>query len=61
MRKAKRRAYDCVRRCTQCFNEINSRKIHNEYNVFSGIHKNLLFIVIVAGTVAGQVRASCLL
>jgi len=39
----------------QCFNEINSRKIHNEFNVFGGIHKNLLFIVIVVGTVMGQV------
>ena len=39
----------------QCFNEINSRKIHNELNVFEGIHKNPLFIVIVLGTLAGQV------
>jgi hypothetical protein len=39
----------------QCFNEINSRKIHNEFNVFEGIHKNMLFIVIVLGTVAAQV------
>ena len=39
----------------QCFNEINSRKIHNEINVFAGIHKNLLFVVIVLGTLAGQV------
>jgi len=39
----------------QCFNEINSRKIHNEINVFEGIHKNLLFVFIVVGTVIGQV------
>ena len=39
----------------QCFNEINSRKIHNELNVFAGIHKNFLFIAIVIGTLIGQV------
>jgi len=39
----------------QIFNEINSRKIHNEPNVFEGIHKNSLFLVIVIGTLIGQV------
>ena len=39
----------------QLFNEINSRKIHNEVNVFSGIHKNGLFLFIVGGTFAAQV------
>lgn len=33
-----------------------SRKIHNEVNVFEGIHKNFLFLAIVVGTLIGQVR-----
>jgi len=39
----------------QLFNEINSRKIHNEANVFAGITKNSLFILIVLGTLIGQI------
>ena len=39
----------------QFFNEINSRKIHNEINVFEGIFKNFLLIGIVAGTLMAQV------
>jgi len=39
----------------QVFNEINSRKIHDELNVFDGIHKNALFLFIVIGTLIGQV------
>jgi hypothetical protein len=39
----------------QVFNEINSRKIHNEVNVFEGITKNSFFIVIVIGTFLVQV------
>eukprot|EP00287_Rhodomonas_sp_CCMP768_P006251 CAMPEP_0196727442 /NCGR_PEP_ID=MMETSP1091-20130531/8414_1 /TAXON_ID=302021 /ORGANISM="Rhodomonas sp., Strain CCMP768" /LENGTH=99 /DNA_ID=CAMNT_0042070031 /DNA_START=11 /DNA_END=310 /DNA_ORIENTATION=+ len=39
----------------QIFNEINSRKIHNETNVFSGIFDNSLFLVIVIGTIIAQV------
>jgi len=39
----------------QIFNEVNSRKIHNEWNVFSGIHKNFLFLFIVIGTLVAQV------
>eukprot|EP00286_Rhodomonas_abbreviata_P006837 CAMPEP_0181326618 /NCGR_PEP_ID=MMETSP1101-20121128/21609_1 /TAXON_ID=46948 /ORGANISM="Rhodomonas abbreviata, Strain Caron Lab Isolate" /LENGTH=1138 /DNA_ID=CAMNT_0023435113 /DNA_START=148 /DNA_END=3564 /DNA_ORIENTATION=+ len=39
----------------QLFNEINSRKIHNEFNVFNGITKNYLFLIIVIGTLLGQV------
>jgi Ca2+ transporting ATPase len=38
----------------QCFNEINSRKIHDEINVFEGISKNFLFIGIVAGTLMAR-------
>jgi hypothetical protein len=39
----------------QFFNEIISRKTHNEINVFRGIFKNFLFIGIVAGTLMAQV------
>jgi hypothetical protein len=39
----------------QCFNEINSRKIHNEVNVFEGILSNPLFVGIVVGTMLAQV------
>jgi Ca2+ transporting ATPase len=46
----------------QLFNEINSRKIHNELNVLDGILKNSYFIVIVIGTFITQVeRLACLL
>jgi P-type Ca2+ transporter type 2B len=37
-------------------NEINARKIHGERNVFVGIHRNPIFVVIWIGTVASQVR-----
>ena len=40
----------------QLFNEINSRKIHGERNVFSGIFHNLIFCSVVLGTFIGQVR-----
>lgn len=36
----------------QVFNMINARKIHDEVNIFKGIHRNMLFIliwVIIAG------------
>ena len=37
------------------FNEINGRKIHNERNVFEGITKNSVFLVIWIGCFIGQV------
>ena len=40
----------------QVFNEINSRKVHGERNVFSGIFSNRLFLAILIGTVVVQVR-----
>ncbi|XP_004862235.1 plasma membrane calcium-transporting ATPase 4 isoform X1 [Heterocephalus glaber] len=39
----------------QLFNEINSRKIHGEKNVFSGIYRNLIFCSVVLGTFISQV------
>ncbi|XP_008582464.1 PREDICTED: plasma membrane calcium-transporting ATPase 4 isoform X1 [Galeopterus variegatus] len=39
----------------QLFNEINSRKIHGERNVFAGIYQNLIFCSVVLGTFVGQV------
>ncbi|XP_069400630.1 plasma membrane calcium-transporting ATPase 4-like isoform X1 [Ovis canadensis] len=39
----------------QLFNEINSRKIHGERNVFSGIFHNLIFCSVVLGTFIGQI------
>ena len=37
------------------FNEVNARKIHDEYNVFESIHKNYIFMGIWIGCMAGQV------
>nr|XP_023422895.1 plasma membrane calcium-transporting ATPase 4 isoform X2 [Cavia porcellus] len=39
----------------QLFNEINSRKIHGERNVFSGVYHNLIFCSVVLGTFISQV------
>jgi len=39
----------------QLFNEINSRKIHNELNVLDGILKNAYFVVICIGTLLVQI------
>ncbi|XP_071805419.1 plasma membrane calcium-transporting ATPase 3-like [Asterias amurensis] len=39
----------------QVFNEINARKVHGERNVFSGIHTNPTFLVIVIGTFGVQI------
>lgn len=39
----------------QIFNEINARKIHGEWNVFSGIHKNFVFLCVVVGQVTVQI------
>lgn len=36
-------------------NEINARKIHGQRNVFTGLHRNLVFIGIWLGTLIGQV------
>ena len=45
----------------QIFNEINSRKVHGERNVFSGILRNHLFLAILFGTVAVQVISTTFL
>jgi len=39
----------------QVFNEINARKIHSELNVFEGMFKHSLFLIIVIGTLVVQV------
>lgn len=39
----------------QLFNEINSRKIHGERNVFAGIFRNLIFCSVVMGTFISQI------
>uniref|UniRef100_A0A5F9C9N2 Calcium-transporting ATPase n=1 Tax=Oryctolagus cuniculus TaxID=9986 RepID=A0A5F9C9N2_RABIT len=39
----------------QLFNEINSRKIHGERNVFAGMYHNLNFCSVVLGTFISQV------
>ena len=39
----------------QIFNEINARKIHGERNVFDGIWRNWIFLVIMIGQVTVQV------
>jgi magnesium-transporting ATPase (P-type) len=38
----------------QIFNEYNARSITNDPNVFSGLHKNPIFLMISVVTVAGQ-------
>ncbi|BHF61032.1 ATPase, Ca transporting, plasma membrane [Sparganum proliferum] len=37
------------------FNELNARKIHGQRNVFSGLHRNMLFVVIWITTFVLQV------
>ena len=37
------------------FNEFNSRKIHGQRNVFDGLQRNILFIIIWCTTFVGQV------
>lgn len=39
----------------QLFNEINARKVHGERNVFSGIHRNAIFLAVVIGTFFVQI------
>ncbi len=38
----------------QIFNEINSRKANTEFNVFSGLHTNIIFLAIIVITVIVQ-------
>ena len=40
----------------QLFNEINSRMVHGQRNVFSGIFRNPIFVGIMVGTFVVQVR-----
>ncbi len=39
----------------QIFNLINSRKIHDEKNIFEGIHRNWMFIGVWVGIMGSQV------
>ncbi|GAB5586217.1 plasma membrane calcium [Umbelopsis nana] len=39
----------------QIFNEINCRRIDNRFNILSGLHKNVFFIIIFLICVIGQV------
>jgi len=39
----------------QVFNEINSRKVNREHNVFGGLHTNWIFIAVLVFTVAVQI------
>jgi len=39
----------------QLFNELNSRKLYGEWNVFSGIQTNNYFLVIIVGTLGAQI------
>ena len=39
----------------QIFNEVNSRKVHGERNVFKGIFNNYIFVGVVVGTSCAQV------
>jgi hypothetical protein len=42
--------------CAQVFNEVNARKVgRHEWNVFSGLHTNWIFIAVIAITVVVQV------
>lgn len=41
--------------CMTLFNEINARKVHDEHNVFEGVHRNHLFMIIWVATFASQV------
>lgn len=54
---AKAYRYTCIYNFfifAQLFNEISSRRINNELNVFSGLHKSPMFILIFLGTVGMQ-------
>ncbi|ETO28519.1 ATPase, Ca++ transporting, plasma membrane 1 isoform 1 [Reticulomyxa filosa] len=39
----------------QIFNEINARKVQNEWNVFSGIFQNAYFVTVIVVTIVVQV------
>lgn len=39
----------------QIFNEFNNRRLDNKFNIFQGVHRNYLFIIINALMVGGQV------
>ncbi len=39
----------------QIFNELNARKVHGEWNIFHGIHRNFVFLCVVVGQVTVQV------
>ena len=39
----------------QVFNQVNCRGLDRDLNVFSGLHQNLLFLLITAITVGGQI------
>jgi hypothetical protein len=45
--------------CMTLFNEINARKVHDEHNVFEGIYRNHLFMIIWVATFGSQVRLTC--
>ncbi|EKX39660.1 hypothetical protein GUITHDRAFT_114157 [Guillardia theta CCMP2712] len=40
---------------TMIFNEFNSRKIHNEFNVFKGVLQSPMFMAVIIGTLGVQV------
>lgn len=39
----------------QIFNFLNSRKLHEEFNILDGITRNPLFIIIVFGIISLQI------
>ncbi|XP_071961469.1 plasma membrane calcium-transporting ATPase 1-like isoform X2 [Antedon mediterranea] len=43
----------------QIFNEVNSRKVHGERNVFDGILNNYIFVGVVVATVIAQILLVC--
>jgi len=45
--------------CLQMFNQINARKVEDEYNVFQGLHKSRIFIYIWVFVVAVQASEDC--
>lgn len=54
---AKAYRYTCIYNFfifAQIFNEISSRRINNELNVLSGLHKSAMFIMIFIGTIGMQ-------
>lgn len=36
------------------FNEVNARKIHGQRNVFEGLHRNAIFLIIWLSTFISQ-------